>query len=288
VDSRADTHQRNMPKYARLAATVRAQIEDGMLLPGEPVPSGAALSRVTGYSDVTCRRALRVLIQDGVLVSGASPGARLRVPLRDPTPGDQSLADAARALSASLSARRRAAGLTQAQLAEIVGKSVTSIGHAETGRVWQSRLFWERADKGVNADGELLALHDAYRAATIASDPAAVAVKTAIGDPSDDPETVAASTSNAETIALSVPERVSRVTISWADGAVTDVYPPSAAFPTALALLGSPDEGHRLGRAAGGYRHRAVLGRVQLPGDLQDYQPAARPGSGNPPRGWRG
>ena len=54
------------------------------------------------------------------------------------------------------------------------------IGHAETGRVWQSRRFWELADKELNAGGELLALHDAYRAADIAAGPAATSRDTAV------------------------------------------------------------------------------------------------------------
>jgi DNA-binding FadR family transcriptional regulator len=135
----------SVPKYVQVAASIRAQIADGVLMPGEPAPSGAALSRVTGYSVLTCRRALRILINDGVLVPGTSPGARPRVPAG--TPGAQTLASAARALSAALAVRRRDAGLTQPQLAEIIGMSLTTIGHAETGRVWQSRRFWELADK---------------------------------------------------------------------------------------------------------------------------------------------
>ena len=56
-------------------------------------------------------------------------------------PGEQTLANAARALPASLASRRRAAGLTQPQLAAVTGMSVTSIGRAETRRPWQSRRF---------------------------------------------------------------------------------------------------------------------------------------------------
>ena len=150
-----------LPKYLRVAARVRAQIADGTLVPGEPAPSGAELASVTGYSALTCRRGLRTLIKDGVLVLGASPGARPRVPAS----GGQGRADAARALSAALAVRRRAAGLTQPQFALLVGVSPTTIGHAETGRLWHSRAFWERVDKELNAGGELLRLHDAYRAA---------------------------------------------------------------------------------------------------------------------------
>ena len=114
---------------------VRAQVADGVLSPGESAPSGAALARATGYSVLTCRRALRTLIKDGVLVPGASPSARPRVPAPVAAPGEQARADAARTLSASLAARRRKARLTQPELAAIVGFSLTSVGHAETGRV---------------------------------------------------------------------------------------------------------------------------------------------------------
>lgn len=153
------------PKYVRVAARVRRQIAEGTLLPGEPVPSGAALSRVTGFSTLTCRKALRVLIADGALVPGPSRNARPRVAAPGATPAERGLAEAARALSGALAARRRAAGLTQPVLAALVEVSVTTVGHAETGRLWQSRRFWARADDALRAGGELLRLHDAYRGA---------------------------------------------------------------------------------------------------------------------------
>jgi helix-turn-helix protein/regulatory GntR family protein len=155
-----------LPKYLRVAAVIRRQIADGTLRPGQPAPSGAELSRAFGFSTLTCRKALRALIADGLLVPGPSPNARPRV--ADPhTPDpERDLADAARALSAGLAARRHAAGLTQAELAALAGVSVTTVGHAETGRTWQSRRFWERADAALRAGGDLLRLHDAYRAAS--------------------------------------------------------------------------------------------------------------------------
>jgi len=155
-----------LPKYLRVAAGVRRQIADGTLRPGQPAPSGAELSRESGFSTLTCRKALRALIADGVLVPGPSRNARPRV--ADPRAPDleRDLADAARALSAGLAARRHAAGLTQAGLAALARVSVTTVGHAETGRTWQSRRFWERADTALHADGELLRLHDAFRAAS--------------------------------------------------------------------------------------------------------------------------
>jgi DNA-binding transcriptional regulator YhcF (GntR family) len=229
VNSQAGTRERSTTKYALVAASVRAQVEDGTLRPGALVPSGAALARETGYSVLTCRRALRILIQDGVLVSGASPGARPRVPQRDPAPGGRDLTDAARALSAALAAWRHAAGLTQPQLAELIGMSVTTVGHAETGRVWHSRHFWELADEGVGAGGELLALHDAYRAAAVSAGACAVDEEAAMEGAADSHETadVTADDADAETIALAVPDRVKCVTITWADGSVTPVCPPS-------------------------------------------------------------
>ena len=155
-----------LPKYLRVAAVIRRQIADGTLRPGQPAPSGAELSRAFGFSTLTCRKALRALIAEGLLVPGPSRNARPRV--ADPQAPDleRDLADAARALSAGLAAKRHAAGLTQAELAALAGVSVTTVGHAETGRTWQSRRFWERADTALRAAGDLLRLHDAYRAAS--------------------------------------------------------------------------------------------------------------------------
>jgi hypothetical protein len=155
-----------LPKYLRVAAVIRRQIADGTLRPGQPAPSGAELSRAFGFSTLTCRKALRALIAEGLLVPGPSNNARPRV--ADPQAPDleRDLVDAARALSAGLAARRHAVGLTQAELAALAGVSVTTVGHAETGRTWQSRRFWERADSALRAAGDLLRLHDAYRAAS--------------------------------------------------------------------------------------------------------------------------
>jgi hypothetical protein len=208
----------SVPKYAQVAAIIRAQIADGVLAPGEAAPSAAALSRMTGYSILTCRRGLGMLIKSGLLVPGASPSARPRVPVRAAVAGEGTLASAARALSGALATRRRAAGLTQPQLAKVIGLSVTTIGHAETGRLWQSRHFWEQADKGLSAGGALLALHDAYRAVSVPSDPASSVEESVSEDVTDLPETVA--------VAASGP--VTCVTITWADGTTTTVYPPGA------------------------------------------------------------
>jgi hypothetical protein len=211
-----------MPKYVRVAGAIRSQIAAGTLRPGQPAPSGAALARATGFSTLTCRRALRLLIADGVLIPGASTSARPRVAgPREQAGQDQS--DAGRSLSAALAARRRTAGLTQPELAAVTGVSVTTIGHAETGRLWQSRKFWERADAVLDAGGALLCLHDAYRAAGAAQ---------RREQERDDQERVRLSLA-----ARPAPEggpglrtvlAPCYVTIVWGDGTRTTVHPPEA------------------------------------------------------------
>jgi hypothetical protein len=117
------------PKYAQAAAIVRAQITDGTLGAGQPAPSAAQLARLTGFSQLTCRHALRALTAEGALTPGVSRNARPRVAV----PGRPRSGDAV-ALSRALAARRRAAGLSQPELAALTGYSVTTVGHAETGR----------------------------------------------------------------------------------------------------------------------------------------------------------
>lgn len=71
---------RTLLKYERVAAIVRTRIVDGTLQPGEAAPSAAALARATGISVLTCRRALRTLVEEGTLTPGPSRNARPRVP----------------------------------------------------------------------------------------------------------------------------------------------------------------------------------------------------------------
>ena len=190
------------PKHAQAAALVRAQVADGTLKPGQAAPSGAQLARLTGFSVLTCRRALRDLVTDGTLTRGVSPHARPRVT----APAPQRAGDPAGALSRALAALRRAAGLTQPELAALTGYSVTTVGHAETGRLWQARVFWEKADLALAADGELTRRYDAYRAAA----------------PGDVPGQSAAPTA---------PAALARVIFHWSDGTESIVYPPSGFCP---------------------------------------------------------
>jgi hypothetical protein len=195
-------------KYEQAAAIVRAQITDGTLKPGQPAPSGDALARLTGFSTLTCRKALRTLIGDGILTPGPSPAARPRVAV----PGRRRPGDAGRRLSRALAALRHANGLTQPALSALTGYSVTTIGHAETGRLWQSREFWEKADLALAAGGELTSLYNAYRAET-----ASPAIPAQPGTPPPEAETV--------------PAALSRLTLHWSDGTVTTACPPAACLP---------------------------------------------------------
>jgi hypothetical protein len=222
-----------LPKYARVAAALRRQIADGDLRPGQPAPSGAELSRATGFATLTCRRALRALIADGILVPGPSPNARPRVADTGARGDERDLADATRALSAGLAAARRGAGLTQVELAALAGVSVTTVGHAETGRTWQSRRFWERADTALCAAGALLRLHDAYRAAGSAhaeqrSTPDSIErtvalPRTAVAPPAVAPPAVAGQPA---VLARAAPARAAAawIMIVWTDGTVTTVH----------------------------------------------------------------
>ena len=198
------------PRYQQAAAIVRARIAAGDLTSGQPAPSGAALARATGFAALTCRKALRTLIKDGTLVPGPSPNARPRV--AGAGNGGHAPADAARDLSAALAALRHAAGLTQKELADLIGCSVTTVGHAETGRTWQSRRLWEHADKTLNAGGELLGLHDRYHAAAVPPE-------------TDAPADPGPAAPRAPAVR---PPTLVRILLVWSDGSTTFALPDAA------------------------------------------------------------
>jgi hypothetical protein len=155
-------------------------------------------------------------------------------------PAERDLAAATRALSAGLAARRRAHGLTQPELAALTGVSITLVGHAETGRLWQSRRFWERADGMLDAAGALLRLHDAYREAVAAAGQTArsegrqasfaeVVARQLAGDGNEQEQPERDGLSHppiAMPAGLATP---TCVMIVWGDGSVTTVHPPRAA-----------------------------------------------------------
>ena len=58
-----------MPPYLRVAAELREKIANGELLPGEQVPSLDRLAEAYGISRTTARRAVQVLMDEGLVQS---------------------------------------------------------------------------------------------------------------------------------------------------------------------------------------------------------------------------
>jgi DNA-binding XRE family transcriptional regulator len=77
----------------------------------------------------------------------------------------EAIANARCTLGVQLAACRRAVGLSQAQLAEKIGFSRSTIANVETGRQHVPRGFWESADTAVSAGGSLVAAHEELAAA---------------------------------------------------------------------------------------------------------------------------
>ncbi|NGM15011.1 helix-turn-helix domain-containing protein [Verrucosispora sioxanthis] len=75
----------------------------------------------------------------------------------------QQVEDARRALGVGLGQRRRSRGLTQADVAERVYSTRSTIAGVERGQQVADRVFWRRCDRLLEAGGELLAGYDGYR-----------------------------------------------------------------------------------------------------------------------------
>ena len=58
-----------MPPYLRVAAELREKIAHGELLPGEQVPSLDRLAETNSISRTTARRAIQVLMDEGLVIS---------------------------------------------------------------------------------------------------------------------------------------------------------------------------------------------------------------------------
>ncbi len=54
--------------YIRLAADLRKQITEGKLPPGSPTPSITTLTQDHGHARQTCAKALRLLVDEGLLI----------------------------------------------------------------------------------------------------------------------------------------------------------------------------------------------------------------------------
>lgn len=66
------------PPYLDLADAVRAAIRDGEYTPGDRLPSRASLARHFGVSPMTVQSALRVLRDEGTIVTRQGSGAYVR------------------------------------------------------------------------------------------------------------------------------------------------------------------------------------------------------------------
>ena len=53
--------------YMHLAHRLRRQVLDGTLAPGSPVPSITTLSKQYGHARQTCSKAMRLLVDEGLL-----------------------------------------------------------------------------------------------------------------------------------------------------------------------------------------------------------------------------
>jgi GntR family transcriptional regulator len=70
----AGLHRSGRPRYEQLHQVLSAMIQEGVLGPGGALPAERELSRLTGWSRVTVRRALKQLAADGVLNSKPGSG----------------------------------------------------------------------------------------------------------------------------------------------------------------------------------------------------------------------
>jgi len=147
------------PVWPAAARAVRTMIRDGTLKPGDLLPSARALSARTGISAYACRKAVLIMARKGELVPPASRSGRPRVP------GGNGPGQAELELSAALAGVRRSRGLTQEDLAGRSGLSLTTVVHAETGRLGSTGAHaWARLDRALGAGGRLARMHADWQA----------------------------------------------------------------------------------------------------------------------------
>lgn len=72
------------PPYQQVAGELRAAILSRKLLPGEKLPSGAALAAEYGVARMTVQQAIRLLRDDSLVVSRQGSGVFVRVRTEDP------------------------------------------------------------------------------------------------------------------------------------------------------------------------------------------------------------
>jgi DNA-binding transcriptional MocR family regulator len=149
----------NRVRWVEAAEMVRKMIKAGEILPGDLAPSAVELAGRTGVSRATCRKALLMMAKQGELLPPVSRASRPRVPGGEPP--DRTVLK----LSSALATARRAAGLTQAQLAERAGLSTWSVHSAETAEFRRpAPERWAKLDQAAGAGGELVRMHADWQA----------------------------------------------------------------------------------------------------------------------------
>jgi GntR family transcriptional regulator len=74
--------------YIRLAAELRKDIAAGKLKPGKPTPSITTLSQQYGHARQTCAKALRLLVDEGLLTRYPGLGYYVAGRPGDPPPAN--------------------------------------------------------------------------------------------------------------------------------------------------------------------------------------------------------
>ena len=84
-----------VPRYQQVAALIRAQIESGELGEGDPIPTREQMQQEYGVARDTAAKALRVLVDEGLVVVVPGLGARVarRLGSKKDTPGGLLKAD---------------------------------------------------------------------------------------------------------------------------------------------------------------------------------------------------
>lgn len=59
---------RDPRKYRQLAEAIRAQVASGEIRPGDPAPTITELAAQYGCARQTCAKALRILVEEGILI----------------------------------------------------------------------------------------------------------------------------------------------------------------------------------------------------------------------------
>lgn len=74
------TNKPPLPAYLRIASTLKTQIENGDLKPGDRLPSESKLSKQYNVSPMTARRAMQALLDQGIICAIKGSGTYVKAP----------------------------------------------------------------------------------------------------------------------------------------------------------------------------------------------------------------